>query len=528
MNGSKPDFNPGRVILVGAGPGDPGLLTLRGQEALSQADVLVYDHLVTDQTLAHTSPHARRIYVGKVAGKHTMPQEAINELLVNEAQQGNRVVRLKGGDPFIFGRGGEECLALHEAGVPFEVVPGISAMAAVPAYAGIPLTSRDHATAFHVITGHEHAFKPNDHVDWKQAAQLKGTLVIFMGLYRLRSITDALMREGRSPDTPAAVVHWGTLPRQQTVSGTLATLADQVEHIQLRPPALLIIGEVVQLREALNWFERRALFGRHIAIPRPRNQQSRLKRFLIEAGAQVHDIPAQATPPQKPIEPDPLPDLEGFQGVLFPGPEYVPPFMRALLEQGVDARGLAGKKLIAVGSAVQSALRTAGLQADFTQDILCTAELHKNWPEQIDIRGQSILVPFGAEQPTALFKELRLLNAQPLPWQTLVDAPPASTQPHAPERFDAFAFPCASMITPMVKHMGEDHFREHVKHTAVAVTSAKAARRLRQLGANLIICPEEATVPAMVKALIAYLQRPQGTQSTPHSGNRVDMAQETR
>ena len=249
------NLSKGRVILVGAGPGDPGLITVRGREALEQADVVIYDHLVSEAVVNLAPLRARRIYVGKVAGKHTMTQDAINTLLVQEALSGHNVVRLKGGDPFIFGRGGEECLALHEQGIEYEVVPGVSAFSAVPAYAGIPLTFRDLSAAFLAVTGHEHESKEEPDVDWAAVARIKGTLVIFMGVLTIREIFSKLIHYGKSPDTPAAVIRWGTLPHQTVWVGTLETLPDEVERAHLRPPGLIVVGEVVRLREQLNWFE---------------------------------------------------------------------------------------------------------------------------------------------------------------------------------------------------------------------------------------------------------------------------------
>lgn len=245
----------GYVYLVGAGPGDPGLLTVRGREVLEQCDVLVYDNLVLEAVINLVPASARRIYVGKEAGHHTFPQEEISALLVREARAGNRVVRLKGGDPFIFGRGSEECELLRANQIPFEVIPGVSATSAVPAYAGIPLTARNMATSFHVVTGHEHADKERNTVNWQAMARLDGTLVIFMGVTTLGSITEALIRYGRDPQTPAAAIRWGTTDQQKTLTATLATLADVVEQAQLRPPALIVIGNVVALRETLQWFQ---------------------------------------------------------------------------------------------------------------------------------------------------------------------------------------------------------------------------------------------------------------------------------
>lgn len=247
-------INKGWVYLVGAGPGDPGLMTVKGLELTSQADTIVYDHLVTEEIRALFPARAKLYYVGKKAGKHTVEQDGIQRILVEEAKKGNAVVRLKGGDPFIFGRGGEECVALAEAGVRFEVVPGVSAAAAVPAYAGIPLTYRNLSTHFVVATGHESASKQTPDVDWQAVAKLGGTLVIFMGMLKLRHIADQLIRYGRDPSTPAAAIRWGATPMQQTAEGRLDTIADITEGVGMRPPALIVIGEVAALRGKIRWF----------------------------------------------------------------------------------------------------------------------------------------------------------------------------------------------------------------------------------------------------------------------------------
>lgn len=242
----------GKVYLVGAGPGDPGLLTVRGLELLHRAQVIVYDRLVNPILLEEAAPEAIRIFAGKLTGVHSLPQEQINELLITHAQSGRLVVRLKGGDPFVFGRGGEEAEALREAGIPFEVVPGVTSAIAVPAYAGIPLTRRKLSSSFAVITGHE-ACKAEPSVDWGQLATGVDTLVVLMGLKNLPEIKAKLIAHGRSPHTPVAVISWGTTQAQQTVSGTLADIEYRVAVIE--PPAVIVIGEVVNLREKLEWFE---------------------------------------------------------------------------------------------------------------------------------------------------------------------------------------------------------------------------------------------------------------------------------
>ncbi len=247
----------GKVILVGAGPGDPDLLTMRGKKVLEVADVVVYDRLVSNAIMELVHREARLIYAGKTPGKHTYSQDEINETLAREAREGNLVVRLKGGDPFIFGRGGEECVYLHERGIPFEVVPGISAQTGVTAYAGIPITHRHYSVGYMVLTGHEEPGKPSDEVQWDLAARFNGTIVVFMGVQNLRSITKTLLSYGKPPETPVAMIHQGTRAHQKAVVGTVADIADKAETSGIKHPALLVIGEVVKLREHLTWYEKK-------------------------------------------------------------------------------------------------------------------------------------------------------------------------------------------------------------------------------------------------------------------------------
>jgi uroporphyrinogen III methyltransferase/synthase len=319
LNPRHPTSN-GIVYLVGAGPGDPGLLTVRGATLLEAADVVVYDYLSNPLLLARCRSDVERIYVGKKAAAHSMTQEQINALLVEKGKAGLRVVRLKGGDPFVFGRGGEECEALAAGGVAFEVVPGITAAIAAPAYAGIPVTHRDFNSSFTFITGHEKeeeykeaesrtrdAATGSSDLDWSSIAKLP-CLAFYMGVKSLPRICAKLVEHGMSPDTPAATIRWGTTARQRTVTGTVANLATEVAKAELKPPALTIIGRVVSLRDTLNWFERRPLFGQTVAVTRTRQQASDLSERLTELGARVIEAPT--------IDVVPPPDWEKVDAAL--------------------------------------------------------------------------------------------------------------------------------------------------------------------------------------------------------------------
>jgi uroporphyrinogen III methyltransferase/synthase len=365
----------GRVALVGAGPGDPGLLTLRGARLLARADVVVYDYLANPALLTHCRPDVETIYVGKKAAQHSMSQEDINALLVEKGRAGKRVVRLKGGDPFVFGRGGEECEALARAGIAFEVVPGITAALAAPAYAGIPVTHRDFNSSFTFITGHEKEEEYKDaesrardkaagssDLDWSSIARLP-CIAFYMGVKSLPRICEKLIAHGMSPEMPAATIRWGTTPKQKTVSGTISTLAQRVAEARLAPPALTIIGRVVELRETMNWFEKRPLFGQTIVVTRTRQQASELSERLSELGAHVIEAPTiELSPPNdwKQVD-EAFGRIADYDWIIFTSANGVRFTKQRLLETGRDARVLHNAKIAAIGDATAKAI----------QDLLC-------------------------------------------------------------------------------------------------------------------------------------------------------------
>jgi uroporphyrinogen III methyltransferase / synthase len=345
------------VALVGAGPGDPGLMTARALELIAAADVVLYDRLIPAGALDGASPEAELVYVGKEPGVPAMDQEAIGALLVEHGLAGRRVVRLKGGDPFVFGRGGEEAAALREAGVPFEVVPGITAGIAAPAYAGIPVTHRAQASAVAFVTGHEDPEKEESALDWEALARFPGTLVFYMGVGRLRRIAEALTGAGRSPDEPVAVVERGTLPGQRTVLGTLSTIAERVAAEELRPPAITVVGPVAALRERLAWLEERPLHGRTVAVTRARAQASGLAARLRALGAQVVEAPVIRAEPLDTA----IPDLTAYDLVVLTSPTGVHLLFERLPG---DARAWAGRTVAAIGPGTAAALREHGIEPD--------------------------------------------------------------------------------------------------------------------------------------------------------------------
>lgn len=352
--------------MVGAGPGDAGLLTMRGAELLGRADVVVYDALVNPELLRLAPKSAEVIYGGKRAKQHAIPQDELNQLLVKKAGEGKCVVRLKGGDPYVFGRGGEEAEELAAAKIAFEVVPGVSSIVAAPNYAGIPLTHRDHCSSFTVITGHEDPEKESSNIDWASLAKLPGTKVVLMGVERIRLIAESLVKEGMSAKTPVAMIRWGTTGRQQSIEGTLATIANVAEQTKFAAPAVTIIGGVVGLRKKLNWFEKRPLFGRRVVVTRTREQASQLSRQLLELGADVLEIPTiKIVPPEeRQALLEAMSGLNGYDWVVFTSPNGVTSFFDYFFKSFEDLRDLGGVRIAAVGPATAAKLKELRLKVD--------------------------------------------------------------------------------------------------------------------------------------------------------------------
>lgn len=398
----------GRVYLVGAGPGDPGLITVRGSELLSRADVIVYDRLVSQRLLRLARPEAELIYVGKRPEAHAIGQDEINELLVSRARGGAEVVRLKGGDPFVFGRGGEEALALAEAGIGFEVVPGITAGVAAPAYAGIPVTHRGLSRNLGLIAGHETPDGQGPAPDYHALAGWNGTLEFYMGVSNLRAICEALTDHGLSGDTPAAVVRWGTTPRQQVVTGTVRSLPALADEAGIEPPAMVVIGRVVDLRAKLRWFELLPLFGRRIVVTRARAQAWSMTSRLERLGAEVVEMPAIRIVPA--ADPRPLrravANLDAFDWVVFTSVNAVDAFFAALHEARLDSRALRSNKICAIGPVTAERLGRFGLRPDVQPTRFATDEIVPALASLVDLAGARILCPRSEAAPGDLVEAL--------------------------------------------------------------------------------------------------------------------------
>ena len=402
----------GKVYIIGAGPGDPGLLTLKAVKCLEKSDVIVYDYLVSPDILNYARKDARLVYVGKKGGHHTVPQDELNRILVKEASEGNVVARLKGGDPFIFGRGGEEAEVLFEAEIPFEIIPGITSAIAVPAYAGIPLTHREHTSTVAFVTGHEDPKKDQSRIDWGKLSGME-TIVFLMGVKNLPQIVRSLLENGRSPDTPVAMIRWGTTPDQFTLSGTLGDIAGLAEKKKVTPPAIFVVGEVVGLRKTLNWFETKPLFGRGIVITRPEEQAGELASLLSAEGARIIHFPAiKIVSPESFDDFDrALENIEHYDWIIFTSANGVRFFFNRLAEMGKDVRDLKGIKICTIGPATQSAIEKRGIAVDIVPEEFISEGVVEAFKGE-DMQNARVLLPRAEIARDVIPEGLRKLGAR--------------------------------------------------------------------------------------------------------------------
>jgi len=450
----------GIVYLVGAGPGDPGLMTVRSLELIVAADVIVHDRLIPAEALAPARPDAELLYVGKEPGTASVPQNRIEELLIERAREGKIVVRLKGGDPFVFGRGGEEAQALAAAGVPFEVVPGITAGVAAPAFAGIPVTHRDDASGVAFVTGHLDPAKAaagEASLDYPALAAFPGTLVFYMGVKALPQIAERLIAEGRDPAEPAAVIERGTLPGQRTVTAGLAEIAAEASRAEIKPPALTVVGPVAARREQIAWLERRPLHGVTVVVTRARAQASELSRRLAALGADPIELPAIRIEPRLET-PEVRQAVEGIRSyalVCLTSANAVRLLFEAMAGQGLDARALAGAQLAAIGPGTAAALAEFGLLADLLPERMVAESLAEAL-EEIDLKGKPVLLARAAEGREVLPDALRRLGAE-LDVVALYETVPETPEPETIERAraaDYVTFTSGSTVRNLLDALG--------------------------------------------------------------------------
>ena len=498
---------PGKVYLAGAGPGDPGLITVAGLQRLKEADVVVYDRLVGPSLLDEARAEAERIFVGKIAGE-SHDQEAINRLLIEKAREGKIIVRLKGGDPFVFGRGGEEAEALREAGIAFEVIPGVTSAVAVPAYAGIPVTHRGLASTFAVITGHEDSEKPESSIDWAKMATAVDTLVFLMGTKTLPEIVDKLVANGRGAETPVAVIRWGTTAEQRTLVGTLADIVERVEEAGITPPAITVVGEVVRLREKLSWFEERPLFGKRVLITRTRRQASVLARLLAAEGAIPIELPAIEIEPAA----DPAAVAAAIEGLgagrygwaVFTSANAVELWFEHLRERGLDARAFASSKVAAIGPATAEALSERGMVADVVPEEYVAEAVVEALREALK-SGDRILVPRAESARPELVEGLRSLGCQ-VDEVTLYRAAVPETAPAEAlsllrdGAIDIVTFTSSSTVRNLAA-MLNGHI-EKLRGPLVACIGPITAKTAEELGLRVDVVASEYTVEGLVRAIV--------------------------
>jgi uroporphyrinogen III methyltransferase/synthase len=501
------------VYLVGAGPGDPGLITVKGLEVLRRAQVVVYDQLASPALLAEAPPGAELIYVGKKAGAHSLPQAGINDLLVAKVRAGLTVVRLKGGDPFVFGRGGEEAEALAAAGLPFEVVPGVTAAVAVPAYAGIPVTHRAHTTLVTFITGHEDPGKEASTIPWANLGQNPGTLVFLMGVKNLGGNCRRLIEAGRPSGTPAALIQSGTTFTQRTITGTLKNIAAKAKAAALKPPAVLVVGGVVELRETLKWWETRPLWGKTVVVTRSRQQASHLVDLLAVAGARCLEVPTLEIGPPNDFGPldAALGRLSRYGWLIFTSANGVAAFMGRLFGSGKDVRALGPAKLAAIGPATAQALQDYGLKADVVPDSFVAEELAAALAPHLS-PGTKVLLARAEEAREVLPESLAQMGARVEVAPVYEARRPKSVPPEVQEALrrgevDVLTFTSSATVHNFAGLVGKARFKALAAHAAVAAIGPITAATLKEYGIIPQIQPHAYTIPALAAEIIAYFER---------------------
>lgn len=491
----------GKVYLIGAGPSDVGLLTIKGKEILQEAQVVVYDRLVGAGILTLIPEDAEVIDVGKRAGNHTMPQTEINQLLLEKAQEGKLVVRLKGGDPFLFGRGGEELELLLEHEIPFEIVPGVTSAISVPAYNGIPVTHRDYTSSLHIITGHK---KQGDRLelDFEALVRLKGTLVFLMGVSALSDICRGLLDAGMESDMPAAILQQGTTAGQKKIIATVSTLTQEVEKQGIQTPAIIVVGKVCALGNSFGWYEKKPLFGKKILVTRPKERSGILSGKLREAGAEVVEMPTIKTVPikeNKSFEEELL-HLSEYQYLVFTSPAGVQVFFDTLRQQKRDIRVIGNAKLAAIGKGTERELEARGLICDLIPEIYDGEHLGILLGETAKC-GEKILIPRAKEGNPQLIQEIeKRSKAQvtDLPiYKTVYE--PARFEP---EQIDMAVFTSASTVRGFAQAVKQWDIRK-VQAICIGKQTQAAAK---ELGMNTITA-KEATIDSLVECCIEYSRR---------------------
>ncbi|MDA8407965.1 MAG: uroporphyrinogen-III C-methyltransferase [Deltaproteobacteria bacterium] len=501
----------GIVYLVGSGPGDPGLLTLKAAEKIAEADVIVYDYLAGHNFVHKAKPSAELIYVGKSGKRHTVEQIDINQILVKKAGEGKTVVRLKGGDPYVFGRGGEEAEELAAAGIPFEVVPGITSAIAAPAYAGIPVTHRDHASSVTFVTGHEDPAKENSAIDWSVLGKNTGTLVFLMGVKNIEFITRKLISNGMDPSTPAALVRWGTTPSQISVTSDLTNIAGECQLRGLAAPAVLIVGSVVSLRGALSWYEKKTLFGKRIIVTRSREQSRKMAEKISANGGEPILFPTieiAAPTDYGPLD-DAISRASEFDWILFTSENGVKRFFKRFFDLGRDIRELAGPKFGAIGPVTANAIASTGIKVEMLAKEFLAEGLLKVF-EGEDLTGRRFLIPRAEKArdvlPEGLENKGALVEVTPV-YQTL--RPSRADVESIKNSFlgksiDAVTFTSSSTVNHFMEMFEGSDIKELLSGTLIASIGPITSNTLGRHGLKASIEAREYTIDGLIKALMSH------------------------
>jgi uroporphyrinogen III methyltransferase/synthase len=510
----------GKVFLVGAGPGDPRLLTLRGKDCLEQADVVLYDHLANPVLLDYAPPHAERIYVGRKGRGFYTDQEEINQTLISKAREGKCVVRLKGGDPFVFGRGGEEAEVIAAAGLPYEVVPGVTSAVAVPAYAGIPVTHRTLASTVAFVTGHEDPTKAESALEWPRLASSEGTLVFLMGMKNLPHIVERLLQEGKDPQTPVALIRWGTYPRQHTVIGTLFDIVERARAEAIDPPTVIVVGEVVTLRDRLNWFETRPLCGKWVVVTRPREQAPALSTLLTAYGAEPLECPTlEIVPPDSWEELDKaIKELPTYQWLVVTSVNGVRAFMGRLRSNQYDARRLAGLGVCCIGPGTAKEMEGYGVQADYIPAIFQAEGLIEMMKEK-GVKGQRVLIPRAEVARDLLPDQLRALGAEVRVVTAYRAVSPKVQIKELKDRLlqrqiHYLTFASSSTVRNFCQLFeSREELKKLIEGSTVACIGPITAQTVREQGLPVGLVASQNTIPALVESIVQYEERTKSDQS---------------
>ncbi|MBU0701417.1 uroporphyrinogen-III C-methyltransferase [bacterium] len=496
----------GKVFLIGAGPGDVGLLTLKAKRYMSEADVILYDYLAGDEIIAFARVDAELIYVGKKAGHHTLKQDEINRLLVDKAKKGKRVVRLKGGDPFLFGRGGEEALFLVEHGIPFEIVPGVTSAIAVPAYAGIPVTHREYASSLCVVTGHESIDKAS--VPWKNIVGIE-TIVILMGVSNIMEIAKKLLEAGKCPDTPVAAICHGTTNRQKTITTTLDRVSRDASFIQA--PAIIVVGKVVELQKQLQWFENKPLFGKGILVTRPISQGNREQARLFSARLQDLGAVVYEQPTIKIISPDSFDELDSaikqirkYQWLIFTSVNGVIYFMQRLKVCGMDIRELYGIKIAAIGPQTKLELERYCLNVDYCPDEF-VAEALVEGLKKYDKNGQHILIPRAKDARNVLENGLREQGAIPhvvAAYQTIIFENERIKDLLLDHRIDVVTLTSPSCVKGFCSIFDGEDMQAYLSGVRIACIGPITQRAAIELNLRVDTVANEYTADGLIEAIL--------------------------